>query len=337
MTLLSPRQRPLALALAALVLVPLAGCDTLSGPDYEDQLVVSAVLEVGEPLPTIRLGRTVPLGQPTNPSSATVSGATVSVTLVGADGSAQAVVAYVSGLPGEYLPTEGDAVLPGRRYRLDVAAPGFDDVTGETETPEAIALAQAPPDEVVYRGAAAPFGPSFRVTASSTAERQSVYLIGVRAEAPDDYEVVDRGDGTFGFQRQFTPGRFGPTPDVQAVLEGVDCEPSGDGFTCDFFPDDLAEGNSPLLNEETYVDNGDGTITVTVPWLAVSFYGPHTFTLNALDDALVDFIATQAVQFNPTTLSPGEIPNVTSNLSGPAVGVFGSYAAVAVRSTISEG
>ena len=336
----APRQRPLALAALAVLIaaLPLAGCDSLTSSPYEEQVVVSAALEVGAPFPNIFLTRTVPLDQRVDPNAIAIEDATLSVALLSPEGSVESVFEYEYSLRGEgryRAIDEETVVLPGRTYRIRVDVPGFDErIVGETTTPEAIDVVERPPDEVVYLGD--PFGPRFRVATASTDARQSVYVIGVQAEAPDEYEVFEREDGSFGLRRLFVPGLFGPTPDIASFIDDVDCEPEGADFDCDFLPSDFASGSSPLLNEETYIDNGDGTVTVSVPWLAVSFYGPHTFTLNALDDALVDFVATQAVQFNPTTLSPGEIPNVTSNLRGPAVGVFGSFAAAPVTSTIVE-
>ena len=72
-----------------------------------------------------------------------------------------------------------------------------------------------------------------------------------------------------------------------------------------------------------------------LPWLAFGFYGPSEVTLVSLDDAFQDFVETQAVQGGGSTLSPGEIPNVTSNVTG-GLGVFGSFAQQTVQLTILE-
>ena len=307
-----------------------SGCDSLGGPDYEEQVVVSAVLEVGQPLRRLTLSRTVPLGDRTEQAVA-VEDARVTISLLAPDGSVEAEYVYEDREGGRYVALDEETtVLPGRRYRLRVEVPGKDVITAETLTPIEFDVVEPPMEEVEYL---AGLGPSFRITASSTESRQSVYLFQVEATAIDDYEVFQREDGSYGYRRLFVPGRFGPTTDAESFIEDIDCEPEGDGFDCDAAPADFASGSSPLLNEEAYIQNPDGTITVTVPWLAIRFYGPYTFTLNTFDDALVDFLLTQAIQFNPTTLSPGEIPNVTTNVEN-GLGVFGSFATTTASATI---
>ena len=81
---------------------------------------------------------------------------------------------------------------------------------------------------------------------------------------------------------------------------------------------------------------GDGTALVQIPFLAFGFYGPQEVTLVSLDAAFQDFVETQAIQFAPTTLSPGEIPNVTTNVEG-GLGVFGSFVRERVETTVTEG
>ena len=88
---------------------------------------------------------------------------------------------------------------------------------------------------------------------------------------------------------------------------------------------DTARGTSPVLNEGSFTFNPDGTLTIEVPWLAIAYYGETTLTASAIDDGLYSFLTTQAVQLGGGTLSPGEIPNVQSNVEG-GLGVFGAYA-----------
>ena len=211
--------------------------------------------------------------------------------------------------------------------RADV--PGFGEITAETTTPTAVDLVEAADETIPYQQG---FGPTFRVTPSSVPGGQPVYLIEVAAEAADEYGVYERPDGTFGVRRLNLEGRFGPTPGAASFIEDISCDNLA-VQSCDFDPADFAAGSSPLLNEETYTRFPDGSIEVTVPWLAFGFYGPHKFTLNALDPNLTEYLGTQAVQFNPTTLSPGEIPNITSNVEG-GLGIFGSFASVQGFSSI---
>ncbi len=332
---LARRLSPLASALASLfVLLAIQGCD-IGGPDYEEQIVVSAILEVGEPLRAVTLSRTTALGG-TASATPPVTDATVSVSLLDASGEAEETYLYSHVDRGQYLTDATDVLaLPGRTYAFTAEIPGRATLSARTTTPEAVVLAEDVAPQTTYLGGFNGLGPSFRVqTTQAASGDQNVYLIGIAADAIDDYEVFQRDDESFGLRRLRLDGRFGPTPDAESFIEDIDCEPLANGeYDCDFLPEDIAGGESPLLNEESYIRNGDGTVTVIVPWLAVSFFGPHTFTLNSLDPALVDYVSTQAIQFSPTTLSPGEIPNITSNVAN-GLGVFGSFARTSVTTTI---
>lgn len=318
-------------ALLLVSLLALAACDSLGSADYDEQVVVSALIQTGRTFRPVTLTRTIPLQGPIDPSRFLVTDAVVSISLLAEDGSVEAEYPFEFNGNGQYIALDPNAeVLPERRYRFVAEVPGEGTITAETTTPSGIQLVQPAPETIVYLDG---LGPTFRVTpAASVPERQSVYLIQVAAQAADDFGVYEREDGTFGVRRQFLDDRFGPTPDAESFIDGIDCE-SLELDSCDFLPSDLASGSSPLLNEESYERFPDGSIQVTVPWLAFGFYGPHKFTLNALDVALTDYIATQAIQFNPTTLSPGEIPNITTNVQG-GLGVFGAYASVEAFSTV---
>jgi hypothetical protein len=89
--------------------------------------------------------------------------------------------------------------------------------------------------------------------------------------------------------------------------------------------EDLRVNASPILNEEGYDQNPDGTLTVRLPWLAVTFYGPNETTISALDDNVYDFVRSQAAQQGGGGFSPGAIPNVIEHVDG-GTGVFGSLA-----------
>ena len=99
--------------------------------------------------------------------------------------------------------------------------------------------------------------------------------------------------------------------------------------------DGIRSGTSPVINEASYIDLGDGSLLVQVPFLAFGYYGPSRVSLVSLDAALQAFVQTQAVQLGGSTLSPGEIPNVTTNVVG-GLGLFGSYARVSNQTEIVE-
>ena len=318
---------------ACLALLLASGCDG-TGPAYEEQVVVSALLEVDTRLRPVYLTRTVAFGQPVDPGAVLVEDATVTVSLLADDGSVDEVYTYTYDAELlRYRPDTDAQVLPERRYRFAAEVPGRPAITAETVTPPSLQLVQPPPDEIEFDEGS---GPTFSVSSGTRDGEQGVYVITFTALAPDDFEVAERDDGSFGYRRAFTEGRFGPTPEYAALIEQINCEPRGSGFACDFEPSDFTKGSSPLINEESYVANPDGSVEVSVPWLAVGFFGPYQFDISVLDAPLVDFVSTQAVQFSPTTLSPGEIPNISSNVTN-GLGVFGAYAKVATTTTITGG
>lgn len=298
-----PRARArLAAALLAATLLPtLAACD-LAEVEPPPQLVVQAVLLAEQPFPRIVLTQTVPIDVPFDPVALGVAGATVTITAL-EDGR---TIAYREDGRGAYVPTDPAArVRPGGRYRLEVRVPDElgllppgQAATAETLVPGAFEVVRPPPERIVYNPLGPP--PTIVVTPSAYPGRQGIYLFAVTA---------------------LDPRRENLTPTFAS-----------------FDPEDLdrfATTSSPLLNEANYVRNPDGTLTLEVPWLGFAFYGENVLAAYALDDALYDFLRSRDVQFAPGTLSPGEIPEVLSNVRG-GVGVFGSAATRSVRVTLER-
>ena len=316
----------------ALGLATLAGCDATTVGDTSEQIVVSSTLVAGEPLSQVELTLTRPIDAVFDSEEARVTDATVTVSLLRADGTVEETVpyAYQGGIIASYRPVTDTppVALPGRTYRLDVTAPGppARRLTAVTTVPEAIGLVAAPADRVVYQSAQ---GPSFVVTESERGDEKVVFLITVRSSDPLDFEAV-QVDGETRY-RSIPDSGFDPVPIITTFAE---CEREAAGtLLCEENISDFNGGSSPLINQESYIDRGDGTLQVNVPWLAFGFYGPATVNLVTLDAALVDFLETQSLQFAPTTLSPGEIPNIVSNVEG-GLGVFGSVAQVIVETTV---
>ena len=307
-----------SLALAALALT--AGCDGTVDDDFSEELVVSAFLGTGEPLPPVALTRTLPLLAVYSPEAAAVDGADVRVTLLAADGSDEAVYAYApSGAPGQYVAEDPAAtVLAQRSYRLDVAAEGRT-LTATTLVPPDFEVLDGPPEVTVYGDGN---GPEITITRSSTPERRAAFVASTRALAPVDFEEV-AVDGETRYRSVEEEGRFRPVPIVQRFL---DCVEEGPVLVCEGDPriEEALAGVSPVINEASYIDLGDGRLLVQVPFLAFGYYGPQSLSLVSLDAAMQDFVQTQAVQGGGSTLSPGEIPNITTNVEG-GLGVFGSY------------
>ena len=293
------------LALLSLLLPLLVtGCDSVGSLDFQEEVVVSAVLFGDQTMPPIRLALTGPINEPYDPVERSVDDATVTVSLLGADGSVEAAYAYgpIAESPGLYAPVNpATPVLGGRTYALEAVVPGFNQpVTAETVVPSSFEIVRPPADSLVYQG---PEQPSADVTPSVSPGRQAIYVFTIRALEPDAGSL--------------TPFAAELVNDRDVAVE------------------DLIEGNSPLLNEGNYIENPDGTIEVRLPWFAVNFYGATRLTVTALDDALVDFLQSQAIQFVPTTLSPGEIPNTVTNVVN-GIGVFGAIAQVEATTVITR-
>jgi hypothetical protein len=298
------------LLLAALLL---SACDTTTDGVFREETVVTAVLSAGQALPPITLTRTLPFGAFWQPIP--VDGATVTVSLLDAAGQPEATYPYVQGEDVEYVPVDTPAVIGGRRYRLEVVVPGQSEtITAETVVPTGFSVVEAPPDSVTYQDGQ---GPAIRLSPSVFPGRQTVYVFTVRALDPLEHERVPDGSTPETDDSLWVPipgTGFPPTPFIAELI-----------YERDIDPESFWTGNSPLLNAGNYEPNPDGTITIRLPWASVTFFGPTELTITAVDDALLRFLESQAIQTVPTTISPGEIPNVDTNVQN-GHGVFGSVA-----------
>ena len=317
--------RSLSVALAAALLF--SACDS-GTPDADQQIVVSALLEAGGPMPDISVSRTLPLGEVYSPEASAIRDADVRVVRLGADADTTRFAFNAETSRYERLGVVSP-ITPGATYRLEVRADG-QALSAETTVPLRFEIVEAPPESVEYL--VPQTGPRLRITTSSGAGRQAVYLASTQALAPDEFaEVQDGGDTRY--RSRNVPGRFGPLGFVRLFLNCDD--EAGGGIICDEDPSGAATRTSPLINEASYTLLGDGTARVDVPWIAFGFYGPSEVSLISLDRAYQDLVEGEANQSGGGTISPGEIPNVTSNVRG-GIGVFGSFARVTARIGVRE-
>lgn len=294
------------LALCALLAAPaalgLAGCDAAGFDDFEEEVAVSALLVAGRPLPPVHLALTGPLDEPYDPVERAVEGAEVTVSLLAPDGTVEAAYVYADSLLGRYVyPDTTVLVQPERRYRLEVAAPGFAEaITAETTVPRAFEVVRPPPPSVVFQQGDSP---TLDVSPSGVGGAPAVYVFTITSLAPS-VEALTPFAADLYFERE------------------VELE-------------DLVSTSSPLINEENYEVNADGTLRIEVPWFGFNFFGPSEVTLTALDEPLATFLEFQAIQFVPTTISPGEIPNVPTNVRN-GVGIFASAAQATAFLTVER-
>lgn len=280
-----------------LALGVLAGCDSGGLDSFVPEVVLSSVLIADQILPTIHLSTTGPIGEPFDSAEHDINDADVRLTWVQED-STTVELPYQLSSRGEGMYvyanlTEDVFVDGGSTYRVEAVVPGFaEPVTAETIVPTAFSIVVPPPDTIYYQVGESP---RMDITPSSYPGRQNVYVFNVRARDIQNFPLTP-------FAADLVADR------------GIN-------------PIDLREASSPLLNESNYDVNADGTVRISIVWLAFNFYGPQRLLITALDDALIDFVESQTIQFLPTTLSPGEIPNVVSNVQN-GIGVFGSAAQV---------
>lgn len=81
--------------------------------------------------------------------------------------------------------------------------------------------------------------------------------------------------------------------------------------------------SSGLLNEANFTHNDDGTVSVTLLWFAVAFYGPKQVRASVVSNNLYDFLRTQSAQRR--CLAPREIPNINEDIEN-GTGASSSYA-----------
>jgi hypothetical protein len=296
--------------LSLILLLPLlllAACDSLPESGAVGEVVVEAFLVAGEPLPDVTLRRSVPIGGERNTG---IRDAQVRIELLREDGSVEAHCAYGYNIEGRYNCRQGSSnamisVLPLRRYRLVAEVPGTGTVRSETLVPGDFRLLRASADTLRYQG---PEQFTFTITRPAYPGRNAIFVFTTETLL----RPLTLGDAT-----PFVRGFFDRDGDGQ-----IDHDHSGN-----FTLEDLRIGSSPLLNEANYERNGDGTLTIRLPWIAVAFYGPNRLSVNAVDDNLNDFLRSANVQQGGGTSSPGEILNILDHVEN-GTGVFGSYARV---------
>ena len=285
------------------------GCDLLDPSEFRSEIVISGFLAAGEPLPEIRVTRTVPIGQPYDSQSTAVQDAMVLLQRMNDEDEVidEYAYEYIEDSNGLYRYVSADTsftrmryriferVRPLQTYRLRVDVPDHPTITSTTLVPDTFSVSSASSDTVTFQSEE-PF--TFELTPPRYPGRQSYFTFTTTA--------LD------GFEDQLTPF-------ARSLLD------DGDDVTLA----DLRERVSPILNEESF-DFSDGALRIRFPWLAIYFYGRNQVSIQALDDNLYDFIRSQNVQQGGSTRSPGEIPNVLDPIDGGR-GIFGSYAEAAVE------
>ena len=269
-------------------------CDVNDPTEFKPEYVVESYLFAAEPLPELKLSQTVPFGEQYVFEEQAVSNAIVKLRLMSESGGVEKEYLYGEQQKGIYrAANSADRVLPLREYSMEITFPDDDALlTSSTTVPDSFKIVQTSGDTVVFLSTEQL---EITVTPSFTPGRQNVFIFSTEA-----FDVRFENLTPF-FKDFFDEGK-----------DGIE---------------DFRINESPPINEENYDRNPDGTLTIKLPWIAVSFFGENRISANAIDDNIFNFITSQNLQFTPSTLSPGEIPDVIDPIEGGR-GIFGSFARV---------
>lgn len=277
-----------------LLIISFVSCDILDADNaYKKQYVVECYLVAEEEFPPIVLTKTLPLDQLYTLESAAVTSGNIRIYELSDSGTPVDSIIYFRNINSRavYYPYGSKTVKPLTKYRLQITVTNDNNhlITAETFVPGAFTAVQANADSVVYQSE-----DQFEVryTPSFYPNRQSYYILNVVA--------------------QDTTGELTP---FYAAATKDDNKPTRT---------ELQRNSSGILNEANFDINPDQTITIRLPWLAVSFYGEHIIEANTIDDNIYDFLRSEGTQFGGGTISPGEIYDIIDHIEG-GTGVFGSY------------
>jgi len=275
-------------------------CDPYQQDDYVEQVVVQSWLIADEPLPVVKLSRTIPIEEVYSFDRAAISNAQVEVRLLSANGQVERTYTYAVGQPGIYAPIQGNVLVePLRRYELLVRIAGKPDVMAQTLVPGRFQTVSQNNTRIKYQSTEQL---ELEVTRSLYPGRQNYYVFTIETLDPENAEL---------------------TPFYADVLDANQRK-------------DVYLNQSGILFEaNTELNPVTNTLKFKLPWIGVAFYGPTRITTNAIDDAMYNFIRTKDVQLGGSTLSPGEINNVATNVSN-GIGVFGSYARSSIEVIIEK-
>lgn len=272
-------------------------CDITEQDNYQELVVVEAYLTANRPLPEIKISRTSPAGQIYDQDELYLSGAEVRIVLLDSAGNDLEIFFYTLDIDkNSYLPNVLHLVQPQERYRLDIQFKDREEVIkAYTTVPDQFEIVSEIPQSVVYQSNEQL---ELSISAPGQLGSQNVFVFSTKALEPTEENL---------------------TPFYKASVENEDIELT-----------DLLINSSGLINEGNFEINSDGTITLQFPWIGVAFYGENEIIVNSVDRNLDELIRSQQVQLGGSTLSPGEIPNLTYNIEG-GIGIFGSLASDTTR------
>lgn len=245
--------------------------DTLFAPDAVGVLVIDAALIVDQPLPRIRLSRTLAPDAPYSAGAAVERDANM---VIRTDAAAYVYEYFtLGGGPGGYFPTAVPTpiVVPGTRYELEVTTQAGEVLTAGTTTPGRFAI-----DAWVLLSSDGQT--SLRTLQTFATEGDAVF------DHPDNQLAYAEGllDGRYSGAGAATYGAEG----FQLAIFSLDRDSALVIDPPFLTEEDLAtlprSGASPALNGE------DGFLRL--PWFSIYFEGRHLYKVFAVDRNWFDLV-----------------------------------------------
>lgn len=270
----------------------LSSCELYEQDTYVEQVVVESYQIAMQPMSDVILSRTGPIFEEYNKTERGINDASVIVREILPSGEISQVIPFVRTAQGVYSPVEtGITVKPRHRYELEATIPSMDArVSTFTVVPDTFSIKGINSSALVYQG---PEQFELTLTPSFFPGRQSYYIFTNETLDPENAEFTS-----------FYADADGDREDFYRVSSGI-------------------------INQTSTAQNGN-VVELTFPWIGVAFYGPNRLRASAIDDNMYDYIRSLQIQGGGSTLSPGEIENIISNVEG-GIGVFGSYSEVAIE------
>lgn len=288
------------------ITVFIASCEIYPQDEYKEFYVVESYLVANRQLPFILLSTTSRADEVYDFEQQSVNNADIQIQLLesGPESNVEETFTYQNQLPGIYIPDPNHTVLPTRTYKLQITFPDSDDlITAHTVVPDTFRIIGEVQDTVEYQS----FPPlSLTLSKSSYPGRQNIYVFNTLVTNP--------------FPQNLTPfykDIYDESEDPEKDLER------------------FSNNSSGIINEGNFGTNPNGTFTINFPWVGIAFYGQNLIVANTIDDNIYDFVRSQNVQLGGSTLSPGEIQNVITHVTG-GIGVFGSLASDTVQTFINR-
>lgn len=292
---------PILLAITAIT-----SCEVYEQDDYEEFYVLESYLVANRQLPFVRLSTTIPALDFYDFEETAVSNALIEVHLLenGPESDIDQIFTYINSQQGIYISNQEHTVLPNRTYQIQINFPDSQDIiTAHTVVPDTFSVLGGVQDSIVYQSSEQL---EIRLSESSYPGRQNIFVFNAISQDP----VPDK-------LTPFYADRYESSDQKEEDLE------------------QFANNSSGIINEGNFEVNGDGSITVKYPWIGIAFFEENKIVANTLDDNIYDFVRSQQVQLGGSTLSPGEIQNVITNING-GIGVFGSVASDTVETFVKR-